>query len=97
MVRVMVPACQVHYLVPFAVGRAQRLEAKPPTEHPMLGCYAPVRPGRGRQYRDGGADAAFDELAEKWGPRYPAVAGYGTTAWAGFIPFLHNAARRRIA
>jgi transposase-like protein len=39
----------------------------------MLGCYAPVRPGRGRQYRDGGADAAFDELAEKWGPRYPAV------------------------
>jgi len=34
------------------------------------------------------ARAAFDELAEKWGPRYPAVVRLWDTAWAEFIPFL---------
>jgi putative transposase len=31
---------------------------------------------------------AFDELAEKWGPRYPAVVRLWDNAWAEFIPFL---------
>jgi len=34
------------------------------------------------------ARAAFDELAEKWAPRYPAVIRLWDNAWAEFIPFL---------
>ncbi|MDZ5089063.1 IS256 family transposase, partial [Mycolicibacterium parafortuitum] len=34
------------------------------------------------------ARAAFDELAEKWGQRYPAVIRLWGNAWAEFIPFL---------
>jgi putative transposase len=34
------------------------------------------------------ARAAFDELAEKWGPRYPAVIRLWDNAWNEFIPFL---------
>ncbi len=35
-----------------------------------------------------GARTAFDELAEKWGQRYPAVIRLWDNAWAEFIPFL---------
>jgi len=34
------------------------------------------------------ARAAFDDLSEKWGPRYPAVIRLWDNAWAEFIPFL---------
>jgi putative transposase len=34
------------------------------------------------------ARAAFDELAAKWGDRYPAVIRLWNNAWAEFIPFL---------
>jgi putative transposase len=34
------------------------------------------------------ARAAFDELAEKWGARYPAVVRLWDNAWTEFIPFL---------
>ncbi|TWJ22429.1 transposase-like protein [Micromonospora endolithica] len=34
------------------------------------------------------ARAAFDELTEKWGGRYPAVIRLWDNAWAEFIPFL---------
>ncbi|MGI5519916.1 IS256 family transposase [Micromonospora sp. CA-259024] len=34
------------------------------------------------------ARAAFDDLAEKWGRRYPAVIRLWDNAWAEFIPFL---------
>jgi putative transposase len=34
------------------------------------------------------ARAAFDDLAQKWGPRYPAVIRLWDNAWAEFIPFL---------
>ena len=34
------------------------------------------------------ARVAFDELAEKWGQRYPAVIRLCDNAWAEFIPFL---------
>ena len=34
------------------------------------------------------ARSALDELAEKWGPRYPAVIRLWNNAWAEFIPFL---------
>ena len=34
------------------------------------------------------ARAAFDELAEKWGARYPAVIRLWDNAWDEFIPFL---------
>jgi transposase-like protein len=34
------------------------------------------------------ARAAFDELAEKWGPRYPAIIRLWDNAWEEFIPFL---------
>ena len=34
------------------------------------------------------ARAAFDDFAEKWGPRYPAVIRLWDTAWDEFIPFL---------
>ena len=34
------------------------------------------------------ARAAFDDLAEKWGARYPAVVRLWDNAWAEFIPFL---------
>jgi putative transposase len=34
------------------------------------------------------AKAAFDELTEKWGQRYPAVVRLWDNAWAEFIPFL---------
>ncbi|MGC1211693.1 MAG: IS256 family transposase [Micromonospora sp.] len=34
------------------------------------------------------ARAAFDELADKWGGRYPAVIRLWDNAWAEFIPFL---------
>lgn len=32
--------------------------------------------------------AAFDELTERWGQRYPAVIRLWDNAWAEFIPFL---------
>jgi putative transposase len=34
------------------------------------------------------ARAAFDELADKWGQRYPAVVTLWANAWEEFIPFL---------
>jgi putative transposase len=34
------------------------------------------------------ARAAFEDLAQKWGPRYPAVIRLWDNAWAEFIPFL---------
>jgi transposase-like protein len=34
------------------------------------------------------ARTAFDELAEKWGQRYPAVVRLWDNAWAEFIPFV---------
>jgi putative transposase len=34
------------------------------------------------------ARVAFDDLTEKWGPRYPAVIRLWDNAWAEFIPFL---------
>jgi putative transposase len=34
------------------------------------------------------ARVAFDELADKWGQRYPAVIRLWDNAWAEFIPFL---------
>jgi putative transposase len=34
------------------------------------------------------ARAAFDELADKWGDRYPAVIRLWNNAWEEFIPFL---------
>jgi putative transposase len=34
------------------------------------------------------ARAAFDELAETWGARYPAIIRLWDNAWAEFIPFL---------
>ncbi len=34
------------------------------------------------------ARSAFDDLAEKWGQRYPAVIRLWDNAWAEFIPFL---------
>jgi putative transposase len=34
------------------------------------------------------ARTAFDQLAEKWGTRYPAVVRLWDNAWAEFIPFL---------
>jgi putative transposase len=43
------------------------------------------------------ARAAFDELAEKWGQRYPAVIRLWDNAWAEFIPFLDYGGCRRIA
>ena len=43
------------------------------------------------------ARAAFDELAAKWGARYPAVVKLWDNAWAEFIPFLDYGACRTIA
>jgi transposase-like protein len=34
------------------------------------------------------ARSAFDEVAEKWGQRYPAVIRLWDNAWNEFIPFL---------
>ena len=34
------------------------------------------------------ARSAFDELADKWGQRYPAVVRLWDNAWSEFIPFL---------
>jgi transposase-like protein len=34
------------------------------------------------------ARAAFDELTDQWGPRYPAVIRLWDNAWTEFIPFL---------
>ncbi|HWJ54093.1 MAG TPA: transposase, partial [Propionibacteriaceae bacterium] len=34
------------------------------------------------------ARAAFDELADKWASRYPAMVRLWDNAWAEFIPFL---------
>src|SRR6201987_4701082 len=34
------------------------------------------------------ARAAFDELAERWGSRYPAIVRLWNNAWSEFIPFL---------
>jgi putative transposase len=43
------------------------------------------------------ARAAFDELAEKWGARYPAIIRLWDNAWQEFIPFLDYGACCRIA
>jgi transposase-like protein len=43
------------------------------------------------------ARAAFDDLADKWGARYPAVIRLWDNAWAEFIPFLdYNVEIRRV-
>lgn len=34
------------------------------------------------------AAARFDELAERWGPQYPAIVRLWRSAWAEFVPFL---------
>ena len=34
------------------------------------------------------ARSAFDELADKWGQRYPAVIRLWDNAWSEFVPFL---------
>ena len=93
----MVPARQVHYLVPFAVGRAQRLEANlqlsiqcsdvtlPCDQAAGVSTAMAVRVPRSMSLPRSGVRATRPS------------SGYGTTAWAGFIPFLDNAACRRIA
>ncbi len=43
------------------------------------------------------ARAAFEELAETWEQRYPAIIKLWDNAWAEFIPFLDYGACRRIA
>lgn len=43
------------------------------------------------------ARAAFDELGDKWGQRYPAVIRLWDNAWAEFIPFLGYAIKIRRA
>jgi transposase-like protein len=43
------------------------------------------------------ARAAFDQLADNWAQRYPAIVRLWTNAWAEFIPFLDYGACRRIA
>ncbi len=43
------------------------------------------------------ARSAFDELAEKWGQRYPAVIRLWENAWSEFVPFLDYGACCRIA
>ncbi len=45
------------------------------------------------------ARLAFDDLAEKWGTRYPAIVRLWDNAWAEFIPFLDYGAccRMRVA
>ncbi len=43
------------------------------------------------------AGMAVDELAEKWGPRYPAVIWLWRNAWEEFIPFLDYATSRSVA
>jgi putative transposase len=43
------------------------------------------------------ARAALDELAERWGSRYPAVIRLWENAWNEFIPFLDYGACRRFA
>jgi putative transposase len=43
------------------------------------------------------ARAAFEEMAEKWGQRYPAIVRLWDNAWAEFIPFLdHDVEIRRV-
>jgi putative transposase len=42
------------------------------------------------------ARSAFDDLAGKWGERYPAVVRLWDNAWAEFIPFLDYGACRRM-
>src|SRR5690242_9488877 len=42
------------------------------------------------------ARVAFDELAEKWGSRYPAIVRLWDNAWEEFIPFLDYGACRRM-
>jgi len=43
------------------------------------------------------ARAAFDELVEHWGARYPAIIKLWDNAWDEFIPFLDYGACRRLA
>ena len=43
------------------------------------------------------ARAAFDDLAERWAQRYPAIVRLWDNAWPEFIPFLDYGACRRIA
>ncbi len=43
------------------------------------------------------AREAFDQLAETWGQRYPAIVRLWANAWEEFIPFLDYGACRRIA
>jgi len=40
------------------------------------------------------ARTAFEELADRWGPRYPAVVRLWDSAWEEFIPFLDYASSR---
>jgi putative transposase len=39
------------------------------------------------------AKARFDEFADVWGQKYPAIIRLWTTAWAEFVPFLAYGAR----
>ena len=43
------------------------------------------------------ARVTFDELAEKWGSRYPAIVRLWDNAWEEFIPFLDYGACRSLA
>jgi putative transposase len=42
------------------------------------------------------AREAFEQLAEVWGQRYPAIVRLWDSAWEEFIPFLDYGACRRI-
>jgi transposase-like protein len=47
--------------------------------------------GLHRRYRSGGEGAArarFDEFAEAWGGKYPAISRLCQQAWLEFVPFL---------
>jgi transposase-like protein len=43
------------------------------------------------------AKARFDEFAEVWGAKYPAIIGLWRSAWSEFVPFLDYGACYRIA
>ena len=80
-----------------------------PTPRPRSTPHLPIRvpEGLGRTEQrsapvytaptEASALARFDELAEKWGTRYPVVIKLWRSAWTEFVPFLDdNVEIRRI-
>jgi putative transposase len=80
-----VQTCIIHLIRTFRLASKRDWDALRKAVKPI---YTAINAAAARE--------AFDQLAETWGKRYPAIVRLWDNAWTEFIPFLDYGACRRM-